>query len=392
LETKPIEPARKRRRGLIISAGCGVAVLAGFAYWTQTPRADNTTRGRARAAVAVSVVPVSRQDVPVYLTGLGTVQALLTVAIHAQVDGKLQDVFFKEGQRVKKGEVLAKIDPRLYQAALDQAKARKAMDEATLSAAEKDLGRFRTLVQKNAETQQNLDLQQAKVDQAHASVDADGAAIETAQTNLDYTNIVAPNDGRMGVRLVDPGNVVHANDQGAIAVLTQTQPTAVLFTLPAHTLDAVRTAMARGEVEVAAYDRDNSRLLSKGTLATIDNMIDQATATYKLKAMFANPDETLWPGQFVNVRLLLEIRKDAVVIPQVAVQRGPHGLFAWVVKTDNTVEPRPIATGTTTADRTIVTSGVAEGERVVTDGQYKLQTGAAVTILAPSPAARGNES
>jgi multidrug efflux system membrane fusion protein len=266
------------------------------------------------------------------------------------------------------------------------------MDEATLSAAEKDLGRFRTLVQKNAETQQNLDLQQAKVDQAHASVDADRAAIETAQTNLDYTNIVAPNDGRMGVRLVDPGNVVHANDQGAIAVLTQTQPTAVLFTLPAHTLDAVRTAMARGEVEVAAYDRDNSRLLSKGTLATIDNMIDQATATYKLKAMFANPDETLWPGQFVNVRLLLEIRKDAVVIPQVAVQRGPHGLFAWVVKTDNTVEPRPIATGTTTADRTIVTSGVAEGERVVTDGQYKLQTGAAVTILAPSPAARGNES
>lgn len=392
METKPIEPARKRRRGLIISAGCGVAVLAGFAYWTQTPRADNTTRGRARAAVAVSVVPVSRQDVPVYLTGLGTVQALLTVAIHAQVDGKLQDVFFKEGQRVKKGEVLAKIDPRLYQAALDQAKARKAMDEATLSAAEKDLGRFRTLVQKNAETQQNLDLQQAKVDQAHASVDADRAAIETAQTNLDYTNIVAPNDGRMGVRLVDPGNVVHANDQGAIAVLTQTQPTAVLFTLPAHTLDAVRTAMARGEVEVAAYDRDNSRLLSKGTLATIDNMIDQATATYKLKAMFANPDETLWPGQFVNVRLLLEIRKDAVVIPQVAVQRGPHGLFAWVVKTDNTVEPRPIATGTTTADRTIVTSGVAEGERVVTDGQYKLQTGAAVTILAPSPAARGNES
>jgi multidrug efflux system membrane fusion protein len=392
LETKPIEPARKRRRGLIISAGCGVAVLAGFAYWTQTPRADNTARGRARAAVAVSVVPVSRQDVPIYLTGLGTVQALFTVAIHTQVDGKLQDVFFKEGQRVKKGEVLAKIDPRLYQAALDQAKARKAMDEATLSAAEKDLGRFRTLVQKNAETQQNLDLQQAKVDQAHASVDADRAAIETAQTNLDYTNIVAPNDGRMGVRLVDPGNVVHANDQGAIAVLTQTQPTAVLFTLPAHTLDAVRTAMARGEVEVAAYDRDNSRLLSKGTLATIDNMIDQATATYKLKAMFANPDETLWPGQFVNVRLLLEIRKDAVVIPQVAVQRGPHGLFAWVVKTDNTVEPRPIATGTTTADRTIVTSGVAEGERVVTDGQYKLQTGAAVTILAPSPAARGNES
>jgi multidrug efflux system membrane fusion protein len=392
LETKPIAAAHKRRRSLIISVLCGVAVLAGLVYWTQTPRADNTARSKVRGAVPVSVVSVSRQDVPVYLTGLGTVQALFTVAIHTQVDGKLQDVFFKEGQRVKKGEVLAKIDPRLYQAALDQAKARKAMDEATLTAAEKDLGRFRTLVQKNAETQQNLDLQQAKVDQAHASIDADIAAIETAQTNLDYTNIVAPNDGRMGVRLVDPGNVVHASDQGAIAVLTQTQPTAVLFTLPAHTLDSVRAAMARGQVEVAAYDRDNSRLLSSGTLATIDNMIDQATATYKLKAMFANGDETLWPGEFVNARLLLEIRKDAVVIPQVAVQRGPHGLFAWIVKSDNTVEPRPITTGTTTDDRTIVTSGIAAGERVVTDGQYKLQTGAAVTIVAPNTAARGNES
>ena len=387
-----MDAARKRRRGLIISAVCGAGVLAGLVYWTQAPRADNTTRSKVRAAVPVSIVTVSRQDVPVYLTGLGTVQALFTVAIHSQVDGKLQDVFFKEGQRVKKVEVLAKIDPRLYQAALDQAKARKAMDEATLTATEKDLTRFRTLVQKNAETQQNLDLQQAKVDQAKASVAADTAAIETAQTNLDYTSIVAPNEGRMGVRLVDPGNIVHANDQGALAVLTQTQPTAVLFTLPAQTLDAVRAAMARGTVEVAAYDRDNSRLLGSGTLATIDNMIDQATATYRLKAMFANADETLWPGEFVNARLLLEIRKEAVVIPHVAVQRGPHGLFAWIVKTDSTVELRPITTGTTTGDRTIVTSGIAAGERVVTDGQYKLQTGAAVTIVAPNAAARGNES
>ena len=246
---------------------------------------------------------------PIYLTGLGTVQALYTVAIHTQVDGKLQDVFFKEGQRVRKGDVLAKIDPRLYQAALDQAKARKAMDEAALIAAQKDLVRFQALVLKNAETQQNLDLQQSKVDQAKASIDADAAAIETAQTNLDYTNIVASSDGRMGVRMVDPGNIVHASDQGAIAILTQTQPTAVLFTLPAQTLDDVRAAMARGAVEVAAYDRDNVRLLSNGTLSTIDNLIDQTTATYRLKAMFANDDEKLWPGEFVNARLLLEIRK-----------------------------------------------------------------------------------
>jgi len=392
LETKPTEAGRRRRRGLVIAAICALCVLGGLIYWSQTPRADSTSRSKVRAAVPVSVVTVSHQDVPVYLTGLGTVQALFTVAIHSQVDGKLQDVFFKEGQRVKKGEALAKIDPRLYQAALDQAKARRAMDQATLTAAEKDLDRFRALVQKNAETQQNLDLQQAKVEQARASIDADSAAIETAQTNLDYTNIVAPNEGRMGVRLVDPGNVVHANDQGAIAVLTQTQPTAVLFTLPAHTLDDVRAAMARGAVEVAAYDRDNARLLSSGTLATIDNMIDQATATYKLKAMFANADETLWPGEFINARLLLEVRKEAVVIPHVAVQRGPHGLFAWIVKNDNTVEPRPIVTGTTTDDRTIVTSGIAAGERVVTDGQYKLQTGAAVTIIDPRAVARGGQS
>jgi membrane fusion protein, multidrug efflux system len=393
LESQPAEAARKRRRRLVIAAICAVLALGGLVYWSQAPGTAGTgARSGARTAVPVSVAAASRQDVPIYLTGLGTVQALFTVAIHTQVDGKLQDVFFKEGQRVKKGDVLAKIDPRLYQAALDQAKARKAIDEAALVAAEKDLDRFRTLVEKKAETQQNLDLQQSKVDQAKASIDADVAAIETAQTNLDYTNIAAPHDGRMGVRLVDPGNVVHASDQGAIAMLTQTQPTAVLFTLPAQTLDDVRAAMARGTVEVAAYDRDNVRLLSSGTLATIDNMIDQTTATYRLKAMFDNADEALWPGEFVNARLLLEVRKDAVVVPPVAVQRGPRGLFAWVLKADNTVEPRPITTGTTTGDRTIVTSGLAVGERVVTDGQYKLQTGATVTIMPPRAAAQGGQS
>jgi membrane fusion protein, multidrug efflux system len=393
LESQPTGAARKRRRGLVIAAICAVLAVGGTVYWSQAPGAAGTgDRSKAHTSVPVSVAAASRQDVPIYLTGLGTVQALFTVAIHTQVDGKLQDVFFKEGQRVKQGEVLAKIDPRLYQAALDQAKARKAIDEAALVAAEKDLVRFATLVQKNAETQQNLDLQQSKVDQAKASIDADIAAIETAQTNLDYTNIVAPSDGRMGVRLVDPGNIVHASDQGAIAVLTQTQPTAVLFTLPAQTLDDVRAAMARGAVEVAAFDRDNVRLLSTGALATIDNMIDQTTATYRLKAMFANADETLWPGEFVNARLLLDVRKDAVVIPPLAVQRGPNGLFTWVVKTDNTVEPRPITTETTTGDHTIVTSGIASGERVVTDGQYKLQTGAAVIITPEHTAAQGGRS
>jgi multidrug efflux system membrane fusion protein len=389
-----IGTGRISRRVLFLTACCAVIVVLGLFswYWAQGPDPAHAAKS-ARSAVPVSIATASRQDVPLYLTGLGTVQALFTVAIHAQVDGKLQDVFFKEGQRVKKGDVLAKIDPRLYQAALDQAKARKAIDDAALVAAQKDLARFQTLVLRNAETQQNLDLQQAKVDQTKASIDADVAAIETAQTQLDYTDIVATTDGRMGVRMVDPGNIVHASDQGAIAILTQTEPTNVVFTLPAQTLDDVRDATAHGDVAVAAYDRNNTRLLSNGTLATIDNVIDPATATYRLKAVFKNDDEKLWPGEFVNARLLLGTRTDVVVIPPTAVQRGPHGLFTWVVKADNTVEPRPIQTGTTTGDRTIVTSGVDDGDRVVTDGQYKLQTNAPVTITAPPTAAtRGDAS
>ena len=385
METNRSDARRSWRRVALIAAGCAVLAIAGLGYWDRTagPDSAHAARRPGHAAVPVSIATASRQDVPIYLTGLGNVQAQFTIAIHAQVDGKLTDVFFKEGQRVKKGDVLAKIDPRLYQAALDQAKARKAVDEAVLIAAQKDLVRFQALVLRDAETQQNLDLQQSKVDQTKASIDADTAAIETAQTNLDYTDIVAPSDGRMGVRMVDPGNIVHASDQNAIAVLTQTQPTALLFTLPAQTLDDVRDAMARGPVEVAAFDRDNARRLSTGTLSTVDNLIDQSTATYRLKAMFANEDEKLWPGEFVNAHLLLRIEKDDVVIPSVAVQRGPHGLFAWVVKTDNTVEPRPIRTGAAAGDRVVVTSGVKEGERVVVNGQYKLQTGASVTIADP---------
>jgi len=388
VETSRSDAGWRNRRVTLIAACCALLAIVGSLswYWTQGPDPAHASRG-ARAAVPVSIATASRQDVPIYLTGLGTVQALFTVAIHAQVDGKLQDVFFKEGQRVKKGDVLAKIDPRLYQAALDQAKARKAQDDAALIAWQKDLARYQTLVLRNAETQQNVDLQQAKVDQTKAAIDADVAAIETAQTQLDYTDVVATTDGRMGVRMVDPGNIVHASDQGAIAILTQTEPTTVVFTLPAQTLDDVRDAVAHGDVEVAAYDRNNTRLLSTGKLSTIDNLIDQATATYRLKAVFANEDEKLWPGEFVNARLHLETRKDVVVIPRFAVQRGPNGLFTWVVKPDNTVEPRSIETSTTTGDRTIVISGVNDGERVVIDGQYKLQTNAPVTITPPRSAA-----
>jgi len=339
--------------------------------------------------VPVSVAVATRQDLPIYLTGIGAVQASFTVKIAAQVDGKLQEVLFTEGQRVKKGDVLAKIDPRLFQAALDQAKAKKAQNQALLVAAEKDLVRSKTLAQKDFASQQNVDLQQSKVDQLKAAIAADEAAIETAQTQLDYTSIAAPSDGRIGIRLVDPGNLVRANDAGAIATLMLVQPAAVLFTLPSRALADLRAAMARGPVEVIAFDQNNRQALATGKLLLIDNAIDQATSTMRLKAMFANADERLWPGDFVNARLLLETQANVLAVPSSAVQRGPQGLFAWTVTANNTAEPRAIDVGATTGDLTVVAAGLREGDRVVTDGHYKLVRNAPVSFAAPQSAEAG---
>jgi multidrug efflux system membrane fusion protein len=373
------------RRGSI-TAGLVILVSGAglYFYFARAPVPTPAAVAGGRSRVPVSVAVAHREDVPIYLTGLGTVQALFTVAIHAQVDGKLLEVFFTEGQRVKKGDVLAKIDPRLYQAALDQAKAKKAEDDAALIAAEKDMVRANTLALKNFGTQQLVDQQQAKVDQTKAAIDADIATIETAQTQLDYTNIVAPSDGRMGVRMVDPGNIVHASDQGAIAILTQTQPSAVLFTLPATALSDVREAMKRGAVEVTAFDQNNRSSLATGKLMLIDNLIDQAADAIRLKALFPNEDEALWPGAFVNARIRVELRRNALVIPNSAVQSGPQGPFTWVVASNNTVEPRQIEVGPATDDLTIIAAGLADGERVVTAGQYKLQAKAVVVITSVS--------
>ncbi len=364
---------------------CVVVIGASIAgVWYSQQEAEKTepvkpARASAPPAVPVTTAVVARRDLPIYLTGLGAVQASFTVGIRPQVDGKLEAVLFTEGQHVKKGDVLAKIDPRLYVAALDQAKAKKLQDEAMLSSAQKDLARARALVDKSFQTQQVLDQQTAKVDQLVASISADEAMIETAQTNLDYTSIVAPSDGRMGVRNIDPGNIVHAADPAAIATLTLTRPAAVLFTLSSRALNDVREAMAHGPVEVTAFSQDNTRALSTGTLLLIDNFVDQASATMRLKAMFANADDALWPGDFVNARVLIEVRKDVLAIPSPAIQRGPDGVFAWVVKPQGVAEPRPVKVGPTTGDQTIVTSGLAEGERVVVNGQYKLRAGSRVT-------------
>jgi multidrug efflux system membrane fusion protein len=386
--------ASSGRRGVLIASSIAILVAAagGYWYWGQAPNPARAARAPARPAVPVSVALVARQDMPIYLTGLGTVQASFTVGIHSQVDGKLQEVLFTEGQHVKKGDVLAKIDPRLFQAALDQAKAKKAQDEALLSAADKDLTRFKTLVAKAVESQQNVDRQQGTVDQLKASISADEAMIETAQTNLDYTSIIAPSDGRIGVRLVDPGNIVHASDQGSLATLVLTQPSAVMFTLPARSLDDVRDAMKRGPVEVTAYDQDNRQALATGKLLLVDNLIDQTTATIRLKAMFPNNDERLWPGEFVNARVLVDMRTNAVVVPSASVQRGPAGLFIWTVAANDVAEPRTIEVGPRTEKLTIITSGLNGGERIITDGQYKLQRGTPVTYTAPATAGAGSNT
>jgi multidrug efflux system membrane fusion protein len=373
-----------RRRVLVIST---VVAVAGVGAWYGLERAQPDEVVKAAAApVPVTVAIASKEDLPIYLTGLGVVQASFTVGIRAQVDGKLEQVLFKEGEHVRKGDVLAKIDPRLYQAALDSAKAQKAKDEAQVISARKDLERSRTLVNQFFETKQVVDQQQAKVDQVIAMVEADRAAIETAQTNLDYTSIVAPSDGRMGVRMIDPGNIVHASDSAQIVTLTLTQPSAVMFTLSARSLNDVRDAMARGPVEVTALSQDNRHTLGKGTLLLIDNTVDQASATMRLKAMFANEDEQLWPGDFVNTKVSLDVLRGALTIPSAAIQVGPDGKFAWVVAEGDVVQARPITPGPTTDGRTMITLGLVEGERVVVSGQYKLRQNSKVTVTSPAPA------
>jgi len=374
-------------RGRRVLFYCAVVIAVGGTgawYLHQGPEPVRAARSSAPAAIPVTVATATKRDLPIYLTGLGSVQASFTVGIRPQVDGKLEVVLFTEGQQVKKGDVLARIDPRLYVAALDLAKAKRMQDEAQLDSAQKDLSRSRTLVDKSFQTQQVVDQQQSKVDQLIASINADDAAIETAQTQLDYTLITAPSDGRMGVRGIDPGNIVRASDSAAIAMLTLTRPAAVLFTLSARFLNEVREAMARGPVEVTAFSQDNTRVLSRGTLLLIDNFVDQASATMRLKAVFANEDERLWPGDFVNARVSLEVRRGVVTIPSVAIQRGPDGIFTWVVAAGNIAQARTIKSGPTSGDLTVITSGLEEGERIVVDGQYKLRQNSLVSENMPA--------
>jgi multidrug efflux system membrane fusion protein len=364
------------RRKYVGIAVIGLLVAAGTLLW----RVDGGAKPPpARTAIPVTVATAQRHDVPIFLSGLGTVQASNTVAIHSQVDGKLLSVNFKQGQQVHKGDTLAVIDPRPFQATLDQARGKKAQDQAQLISAQKDLDRFLDLAKKGYATPQSVDQQQAKVDQLKAAIVSDQAAIESAETQLSYATITAPLDGLVGFRQVDAGNIIHASDANPLTVLTQIRPSTVVFTLPQKDLARVREAMLRGKVPVLALDQDDRHQLAQGTLLLIDNEIDQSTSTIRLKAEFPNTDDRLWPGEFVNVRIQVDTRGHAVTIPPAAVQRGPQGAYTWVVSANQTVEVRPIeATLVNDGEITIVSKGIAAGDQVVVNGQYRLQAGTRV--------------
>jgi membrane fusion protein, multidrug efflux system len=369
---------------LLVAVFAVMAVAGGVLIWHR----DKPAKAAAPPPIPVTVAAATRRDVPIYYDALGTVQAFNTVSIRAQVTGQIVSINFQQGHEVHQGDVLAKIDPAPFKANLDQAVAKKQADDAQLVDAKLDLTRFTTLVKKNFETQQNVDAQQAKVDQLKATIDADQGAVEAAQTQLNYATIAAPIDGVVGFRQVDIGNIIHTTDVNPLTVLTQIKPCTVVFTLPQDDLGPVREAMLQGTVPVLAYDQNDQQQLAQGRLLLINNQIDQSTSTIQLKAEFANDDERLWPGEFVRIRLLITTRKDAVTIPPVAVQRGPNGLYTWVLKPDNTVDQRSIETVSVNNDVTIITNGVAAGEQVVVNGQYRLDPGSRVDAK-PQAAAAG---
>ena len=366
------------RYGLLIPLVLAGALGAAAWYrWMYEPAQANLPPS-APPAIPVDTASATNRDIPVYLSGLGTVQALNTVTITSRVDGQLQKVAFTEGQDVKAGDVLAQIDPRPFKAALDQAIAKKAQDIAQLKNAQLDLQRFAPLLTKGYATHQQVDTQQALIDQLQSQIQGDEATIENAQTQLVYTTITAPLDGRTGFRLVDQGNIVHATDTTGIVVITQLHPISVVFTVPEENLLAITQAMSAGPVIATALASDGTTELDQGRVALVDNQIDQATGTARLKAEFDNRGNKLWPGEFVNVRILMQTQGNALTVPSAAVQHGIDGLFVYVVTPDETVEARPVKVGTDTGEFAVVESGLHIGEQVVVKGQYRLQPGARI--------------
>jgi multidrug efflux system membrane fusion protein len=376
----------KNRRRLIIRlvlACLGVGLVALFLVIRfHAPKASAAEQSRDAAAarvVPVTLATVEQRDVPIWLDGLGSVAAWQQVVVRPQVDGMLAKVLFKEGQLVKKGELLAQIDPRPFMVQLHQAEGAVTRDKAQLRDAQLNLERYKTLVGQKLVAPQQVDDQAALVGQSEGSIQVDLAAIESARLNLDYAQIKAPIDGVVGVRLVDAGNLVHTADTTGLVVITQLDPAAVLLTLPEDELPRISAAQRRGDVPIEVWSRDGLALLGKGTLIVVDNQINQTTATLKLKASVPNPGRALWPNQFVKGRLLVDTEKGALIVPAAAVQRGPQGTFVYVVGADDTAAVKPIVLSAITGELAILKSGVAAGERVVVEGQNQIRPGTKVS-------------
>jgi len=337
-------------------------------------------QGGRSMVIPVGVATAEVRDLPVYINGLGSVEAFNTVVVKSRIDGQLLEVHFKEGQEVEKGDLLATIDPRPYQVALSQAEATLFKDKSALADAQLNAERFEGLFKQGIIPQQQYDTQKSLVGQLEGSVRSDQANIDNVKLNLVYTRITAPISGRVGLRQVDVGNMVHASDANGLLVITQLHPIAVIFNLPEDNLASVSQHMRKGTLDAEAYSRDDQTKLATGKLTTIDNQIDLTTGTGKLKAVFQNTERALWPNQFVNVHLLLEVRKNSTVVPAAAVQRGPQGTYVFVVKPDSTADMRKVTLGMSVGSLSAITDGIQAGDKVVTDGQDKLQPGSKVEV------------
>jgi multidrug efflux system membrane fusion protein len=365
--------------------GICAIVLIGYTGWRYMSAEGGKRDAKGPARVSVSTQTIQNSDFPVYLNGLGIVQPYNTVTVRSRVDGQVDKVGFRQGQMVNEGDLLVQIDRRPFQAALEMAQAKKAQEEANLKNAQLDLERYSALAKQDYASRQQLDTQQAKVDQLNAQIKGDQASIDNAQTQLSYTTIRSPLTGKTGFRLIDPGNIVHATDQTGIVTIVKLQPISVVFTAPEENVGQINRALAAGTVPVIALSSDSTKTLGQGHLALVDNSVDQASGTIHMKATFQNKDDALWPGLSVATRLLVDTRKNVLVAPNDAIQHGPNGLFTFVVGKDNKVEKRDIEVGEEGVSQTVVRKGLASGDRVVTAGQYRLTEGALVAVRNANP-------